>query len=549
MGAAAGRSGLLGRAQGTHAGQQVPPAVRQIAPGPFQGTWESLKQWRMPEWFRDAKFGIWAHWTAQCVPEQGDWYGRRMYVQGEPQYEYHVKTYGHPSRFGFKDIDHLWKAERWDPERLMDLYVNAGAKYFMSLAVHHDNLDCWDSRYHHWNTTRVGPGKDIVGTWAKVVRERGLRFGVSNHSSHAWHWWQTAYGYDAEGPMAGVRYDAYTEGKAQGAGTWWDGLDPQELYTGPSMVIPDGIRSVAAMRAWHDAHDGQWIETPPPASDPTGAEFVRSWYLRCKDLMDRYDPDLVYFDDTELPLGQAGLDITADFYNSNMRRHGGRLEAVVAAKKYTPEHLGATMLDIERGRAQGILPAAWQTDTCIGDWHYDRRIFERHGYKTPSQVAQLLVDVVSKNGNLMLSIPLKGDGTIDEDEHTFLTDFAAWMKVHGEGIYGTRPFSVYGEGAPDLAAGETFGESKARAFEATDIRFTQQKDGTLYVWALGWPADGRLRVRSLAKRGVAYPGEIKAVELLGGGRIPFERTNEALVLTLPAKPEGRVEAFGFRVRG
>ena len=535
MGAAAGRTGALGLGQGTQ-------GARQITPGPFQPTWESLKQWRMPEWFRDAKFGIWAHWTAQCVPEQGDWYGRLMYLQGHPQYEYHVKTYGHPSKFGFKDIDHLWKAERWEPEQLMDLYVNAGAKYFMSLAVHHDNLDCWDSKHHAWNTMRVGPGKDIVGTWARITRERGLRFGVSNHSSHAWHWWQTAYGYDVEGPMAGVRYDAYTQGRAQGAGQWWDGLDPQELYTGRSMVIPDGITSTKEMNAWHDAHDGQWIETPPP----NNPEFVQSWYLRCKDLMDRYDPDLVYFDDTELPLGQAGLDITADFYNSNMQRRGGRMEAVIAAKKYTPEHMGATMLDIERGRARGILPAAWQTDTCIGEWHYSRSVFERHAYKKPGQVAQMLVDIVSKNGNLMLNIPLKGDGTIDEAEHAFLTEFAAWIKVHGEGIYGTRPFAVYGEGPPDEAAGASFGESKARAFTASDIRFTR-KGGTLYVWALGWPVDGKVRVKTLAAGSAAYPGTVRAVEMLGGGRVAFERTDEALVLTLPERPSGRLEAFGFRV--
>ena len=231
-----------------------------------------------------------------------------------------------------------------------------------------------------------------------------------------------------------------------------------------------------------------------------------------------------------------------------MRRRGGRLEAVVAAKKYTPEHLGATMLDIERGRAQGILPAAWQTDTCIGAWHYDRRIFEQHGYKKPGLVAQMLVDIVSKNGNLMLNIPLKGDGTIDEDEHAFLTDFAAWIKVHGEGIYGTRPFSVYGEGAPDEAAGATFGESKARAFDASDIRFTQ-RGGTLYVWALGWPADGKLRVKTLAVGSAAYPGTVRAVEMLGGGRVAFERTTEALVLSLPERPGGRLEAFGFRVLG
>jgi len=181
----------------------------EVMPGKFKPTWDSLKQWRMPEWFRDAKFGIWAHWSAQCVPEQGDWYARRMYMQGDHCYDFHVKTYGHPTKVGFKEIDHMWKAERWEPEKLLDLYVKTGAKYFMALACHHDNLDCFDSTHHNWNSVKVGPKKDIVGTWEKLVRARGIRFGVSNHSSHAWHWFQVAYGYDPEGARAGQRYDAW----------------------------------------------------------------------------------------------------------------------------------------------------------------------------------------------------------------------------------------------------------------------------------------------------------------------------------------------------
>jgi alpha-L-fucosidase len=515
----------------------------EIAPGAFQPTWESLKQWRMPEWFRDAKFGMWAHWSAQCVPEQGDWYARHMYIQGMPQYDFHVKTYGHPSKVGFKEIDHMWKAERWQPEQLLDLYVGAGAKYFVSLAVHHDNLDCWDSKYHSWNSVRVGPGKDIVGTWARLARARGLRFGVSNHSAHAWHWLQTAYGYDPEGPMAGVRYDAYTLKSSDGKGRWWDGLDPQELYTGRNMVIPDGLTTIKEAQAWHDANDRKWTELPPP----NNPEFVRTWYLRCKDLVDKYQPDMLYFDDTELPLGQAGLDITAHYYNSNAARHGGQTEAVVAAKNLSPQHIGATMLDIERGRAQTILEAPWQTDTCIGDWHYKRSIFEQHQYKTAETVAQTLVDIVSKNGNLLLNIPLRGDGSIDEDEHAFLIDLARWMTVHGEGIYGTRPFKVYGEGAPDVSTSGDFNESKARPYDANDLRFTQ-KGNVIYIFMLGWPADGMLRVKSFARGSSVYPGEIHEIQMLGAsGKLRFKRDQNALAAKLPPKPENHLNAFGFKV--
>jgi alpha-L-fucosidase len=290
----------------TGAALTASPALA-AAKGPFQPTWESLAAgYKVPDWFRDAKLGIWSHWGPQCVPEFGDWYGRQMYQQGNRVYEHHLKTYGHPADFGFMQFIPRWKAQNWDPEDLMKKYVAAGAKYFMSMANHHDNLDMYDSRHHAWNTTRVGPRRDIVGTWAKVARAHGLRFGVSNHSAHAWHWWQTAYGYDAEGPRRGQRYDAFGLTKAGGKGQWWQGLDPQDLYTGGNMVIPDGIDSIKAANAWHDSHDGDWIETPPP----NNPGFVRNWLLRQNDLVDRYRPDLVYFDNYTLPLDQAGLSGT-----------------------------------------------------------------------------------------------------------------------------------------------------------------------------------------------------------------------------------------------
>ncbi|PWT91890.1 MAG: alpha-L-fucosidase, partial [Blastocatellia bacterium] len=336
---------------------------RRIAHGPFLPTWESLAQnYRVPEWFRDAKFGIWAHWSAQCVPEQGDWYARRMYLQGDSAYDYHIKTYGHPSKFGFMEIDNLWKAERWEPEKLMALYKRAGAKYFFALANHHDNFDTYDSKYHPWNSVNVGPKRDIVGTWAKVARANGLRFGVSNHSAHSWHWFQVAYGYDAEGPNAGVRYDAARLTKADGKGKWWEGLDPQELYTGRNMVAPDGFTSIKLLNDWHNKNDLVWNENPPPMNPA----FAEKWFLRCQDLVDKYHPDVLYFDNTELPLGQVGLDIVAHYYNANLLRTKGSLDAVVNAKYVKPEHTTALVEDIERGVATGIRPHPWQTDTCIG---------------------------------------------------------------------------------------------------------------------------------------------------------------------------------------
>jgi alpha-L-fucosidase len=503
----------------------TPPGTR--ASRLFQPDWDSLAaNYQCPDWFRDAKFGIWAHWTPQCVPEQGDWYARQMYIQNHPHYNYHVKTYGHPSRFGFMEITHLWKAEHWEPEKLMDLYTGAGARYFVCSANHHDNFDNYDSKYHAWNSVNVGPKKDIVGVWEKIARRRGLRFGVTNHASHAWHWFQTAYGYDAQGPYAGVRYDAYTLTRAAGKGKWWEGLDPQELYTGRNLVIPDGIVTVRAMNDWHGNNDSKWNEEPPPMNP----EFAKKWLLRCRDLVDKYRPDLLYFDDTGLPLGQAGLDMAAHFYNASMKWHGGRLEAVVNCKLLPPARRSAVVEDIERGLSEEIRPAPWQTDTCIGDWAYDRNLFARHGYKSVTQVVVMLADIVSKNGNLLLNIPTRGDGTIDEDERAFLQDMARWMKINGEAIFASRPWKVSGEG-PARGVGGMFNESRA-AYGARDIRFTA-KGGALYAFALGWPTEP-LEIKSLGTAAGLVDRPIAQITLLGSDEpVQWTRTQAALVIQPP----------------
>jgi alpha-L-fucosidase len=515
-----------------------------IAPGPFQPNWDSLtKGYKCPDWFRDAKFGIWAHWTAQCVPEQGDWYARQMYIQGHPQYNHHLRTYGHPTKSGFMELDNLWKADKWEPEKLIALYRRAGARYFFGLANHHDNFDAYDSRHHAWNSVNVGPKKDIVGTWARIVRENGMRFGVSNHSAHAWHWFQTAYGYDPEGPLAAQRYDAFTLTKADGKGKWWEGLDPQELYGGRSLFMPDGITTIAEANRWHRANDGVWNENPP-AQNPA---FVERWFLRCKDLIDKYQPDVLYFDDTELPLGQAGLDIAAHYYNSSLKRRG-KLDVVLTAKKMTDAHRAALVEDIERGVATGIRPEPWQTDTCIGSWHYERARFERHTYKTSAQVVQMLIDIVSKNGNLMLSIPVRGDGTIDEDEVAFLEGLAQWMPANGEAIFDTRPWKVYGEGpsaSGPVQTGQFGGARDVRNYTAQDIRFTTKGD-TLYAILMAWPG-ADISIASLASGKVA--GAIEKVELLGNGaNLRFTQDGGGLNVTLPPEKPGDY-AYALKITG
>ncbi|WP_457447807.1 alpha-L-fucosidase [Roseateles sp. P5_E4] len=536
------RRSLLQATAATMGGAGLPTA--QAAPAPFKPTWDSLVDgYRTPDWFRDAKFGIWAHWSAQCVPERGDWYARNMYMQGHWQYDHHVKTYGHPTKVGFMEMQNRWKGENWNPEALMDLYVKAGAKYFVSLANHHDNFDAYDSKYHPWNSVRVGPKKDIVGTWAKLARAKGLRFGVSNHSSRAWHWLAPAYGYDPEGPLAGQRYDAFNLTKADGKGKWWEGLDPQDLYTGPNRVMPDGISTVAAATEWHKRSYYTWKDVEPP-NNPA---FIRQWFLRCRDLIDSYKPDLVYFDNAHLPLGQAGLDIAAHYYNASMAWHGGKVEAVINAKELSPEMRGGVVEDLERGQRAGIEPLPWQTCTCIGDWHYNRGIFDAHGYKSAASVIHRLADIVSKNGNLLLSIPLRGDGTIDADERKILEDIAAWMGRNGEAIHGTRPWRTFGEG-PTKIGGGMFSEGQLRNFTTQDIRFTT-KAGALYAIGLAWPTDGVMRIAALAQDSTLAPGVIERVEAVGStDSLPFKRTPQGLEVRLPDGLAGS-PAIALKVRG
>jgi len=528
------RRGLFQAAAGvTFANAAQTSAGTPFAPGPFAPTWDSLiAGYQAPDWFRDGKFGIWAHWSAQCVPEFGDWYARSMYIQGDPKYDHHLKRYGHPCDVGFMEMNHLWKAQRWDPDRLVGLYKKAGAKYFVSLANHHDNFDNYESSHHGWNSTRVGPMKDIVGTWAKAARAHGLRFGVSNHSAHAWHWFQTAYAYDQEGPRRAERYDAFRLTKADGVGTWWEGLDPQDLYAGRHLVMPDGVGSILEANVWRDQNDMTWDERIPPG-DPG---YAVQWSLRCRELIDKYRPDLVYFDNYGLPLEQAGLDMAAHFYNASLRWHGGRQEAVLNAKRLPPHRRFGLVEDVERGGRGDIDNAPWQTDTCIGRWHYDRTLYDAHGYKTAKAVIGELCDIVSKNGNLLLSIPIRADGTHDDQEEAFLEEMGAWMAVNGEAIYGARPWRTFGEG-PNNNGGGDFDENTHRAYTGQDFRFTT-KDGALYALSLGWPNGGVARLTTLAQSSAIGRGRVEAVMLLGSGSLAFRRTDQALEVSLPEGSRG-----------
>jgi alpha-L-fucosidase len=499
----------------------LPPAGFGVAQGPFKPTLESLSAFRIPDWYRDAKFGIWAHWGPQCQPEQGDWYGQTMYIPTHEVYKFHVQKYGHPSKFGFKDVCNEWKADKWEPEKLIALYKRAGAKFFSAMAHHHDNFDNFDSTYQPWNSVKIGPKRDMVGGWMKATREAGLRFGISSHGDRAWSWYQAAQGSDPKGPMAGIPYDGLMT-KADGKGLWWEGLNPQDLYA-----------------QYHQIGKYNWkLEGNPPVDKV----YCEKYFNRIIDLINKYEPDLLYFDDTVMPIyptSDVGPRIAAYLYNTNLARKG-KLEAVMTGKDLNGDNApwrNALLYDLENGVTREIDPTPWQTDICIGSWHYKRSRFEQHDYKTSLQVVQMLIDIVSKNGTLMLSIPVRGEGTIDELEVEILEGIAAWMAPNGEGIYGTRPWTVYGEGPSftnPAPANQHGGAVAIRDYTAGDIRFTRKGD-TLYAFIMGWPEDGKVNVKSLATGTAKFPREIAKVELLGSGDVTFKRDTSGLVVFMPSQ--------------
>ena len=499
--------------------------------GKFEPNWESLKTYETPEWFRNAKFGIWAHWGPQCVEGSGDWMARSLYIEGSSQYKYHVAHYGHPTEVGFKDILPLFKAERWNPDSLVAYYKSLGAQYFFALGNHHDNFDLWDSKYQPWNSMRIGPKRDILGEWASAARKAGLPFGISFHADHAWLFYETSRRYDRSGDKMGKTYDGRLT-KEDGKGKWWEGLDPQQLYA-QNHPLSEG--------SWADRMiHNQW-GWDNGAALPTVA-YATDFYNRTLDAINRYHPDLIYFDTTVLPfypVSDAGMKIAAHFYNHNMLQHRGKNEAVLFGKILDKEQRKALVWDVERGAPNEIVPEPWQTCTCIGGWHYNTSIYERNQYKSATTVVRLLVDVVSKNGNLLLSVPLRADGTFDEKEKAIMDEFGVWMRQNCEAIYDTRPWIRFGEGPIAESSiqlnAQGFNEGSYQNAGSSEIRFTQKKN-VLYAIALDWPKDHTIRIKSLGKNKKDYTKRIHSVKLIGYGKVKFQQTDEALEVYLPEKP-------------
>jgi alpha-L-fucosidase len=467
----------------------------------FEPAFESLRTCECPDWFRNAKFGIWSHWGPQSVPMFGDWYARNIYIQGTPQYLYHLRHYGHPSKFGYKDICALWKAEKFDPEGLMALYVKAGARYFVAQATHHDHFFNYPSKLNRFNSMQVGPGKDICGLWKKAAEKHGLPFGLSEHLAASFSWWRVNKWCDTYGPYAGVPYD---------------GNDPRyrDFYFDNYEHVTDDRTNTQA-RPWLTGNK----------------KYHDYWLAAIREVIDLYQPDLLY-SDSGIPFGESGvtqpgdpvyrngLEIIAHLYNTSIAKHGANC-AVYTQKDRRPEIHTVGVLDVEKSQLPGISPHPWQTDTCIGNWFYD----VRQKFKQPGHIIEMLVDIVSKNGTMLLNVLQRPDGTLDEEALYIVQELAGWFAVCGEGIYDTRPWRLFGEGDTRVLI-EGFKE-EAVPWNSSDYRFTA-KGKTLYAFMMRSPQNRVAVIKSMEES-----EKVASVRLLGGGKLQFARSFGVLTVRLP----------------
>ena len=506
-------------------------------------TWEELReQYEFPEWYTEARFGIWVHWGAQTQPEQGGgWYARHMYMQdvgnqswGKNAYSYHNKTYGHPSEKGFKDVIHEWKAENLDTDALLKYFKKLGAKYFVALANHHDHFDNFNSTYHPWNSVNVGPKRDIIGEFSESSKKYDIPFGVSSHDDRFLHWWLPAFGADTSGVMKGISYDGHMTTK-DGVGKWWEGLDPADLYG-----LPPHKRTP------------EWIE-----------KVKENWMLRHKELATKYDVDMLWFDGYGFPYDSYGKEVCRTFYNHNLRKTGKM--SVVVAGKFKDEPL--TVKDIESGGANKILLFPWQGIITMRSWFY--KTDEHRGFKHNARtVIEMMTDIISKNGNLLLNVELLPDGTVPPDHKVILDDIGAWVNLNNEAIYASKPWNIYGdnlnsylkysmedmneadfEALKKNATSEQFNERtlKDPSYGPDEVRFTTKGD-LLYVFVLN-PTEGVIALPLLGLKSKHKVKKVNSIRLLGSNdNISFEQNAHRLILNVPAKRQNKYTAV-FEVKG
>ena len=505
----------------------------EVAGGVFEPNWKSLSQRKFPEWFRTAKFGIWAHWGPQSAPEYGDWYARNMYDEKNGAYKFHLNKYGHPSEFGFKDVIPTWTANKFDADKLTTLFKKAGARYLISMANHHDNFDNWNSKFQPWNSVNMGPKRDIVGEWKQAATKQGLRFGVSIHNINTWGWYDTARGADSTGVKAGIPYDGRLT-QADGKGKWWEGYEPQDLYGPMHKIGANG--------------------------DQPTATFIKNWFLRTKDLIDTYQPDILEFDlwspttiwrqwvKFENTTPDNGLDqrvgmlIAQHYFNQERKWHNGADEGIITLKGIDNERLGSIMQALERDYSKEILPEMWQLEESMGDWHFQG---EGRTYLSADKVIAMLSEAACRNGNLLLNVVMRPDGSIPGDQEETLLKVGSWLETNGEAIYGSRAFTVMGEGPNRMKSRAELKEEHLPNvlpnYSQEDIRFTTNI-GAVYAIVLTQPTKEVL-IKSLAGKKIA------TVKLLGNSeKLNWKQTPTGLLIQPTQKLMQKNLAFVYKIK-
>jgi len=463
----------------------VPPAAasagdlkaRHKVVAKFEPTWDSFKQYRVPGWYKDGKFGIFIHWGVYSVPAfHNEWYPRNMYRQGSKDYTHHANTYGNQGDFGYKDFIPMFKAQHWDPDRWARLFKQAGAKYVVPVAEHHDGFPMYDCSYTKWNSANMGPKRDVLGELAKAIRKQGLKLGASSHRANNWNYYTFKPGFDT--------------------------MDP--------------------------ANQGLYGKPHEPGM-PASKEFLDDWYARTVEIVDKYHPDLMWFDfGISKPEYEPYLKKFAAYYYNKAAQWGKEVAINYKHEAFPP---WAAVLDIERGKLAGLREKFWQTDTsvCRRSWGY----IQNHDYKSVDSLVDDLVDIVSKNGCLLLNIGPKPDGTIPEPQKEILLKIGKWLSINGEAIYATRYWKIFGEGPTQTTQGP-HKEKLNKQFTARDIRFTT-KGQILYAICLAWPQD-QLKIKSLGISSGLYPGSISRIRLLGSNqKLQWSRNNDALMIKMPDK--------------
>lgn len=457
-----------------------------IAKGPYRADWNSLSAYRVPEWYKDAKFGIFIHWGIYSVPAFGnEWYSRNMYIQGSPEFEHHRKTYGDQKDFGYKEFIPLFKAERFEPKEWAELFKKAGARYVVPVAEHHDGFQMYDSEISRWNAAGMGPKRNVLGELSEEFNRRGMVNGASTHRIE--HWFFMGHGKEFESDIT----DAEQEGDF-----YWPAMPERDHY--------------------------DLFSEPAPSK-----EFLEDWMIRTCELIDRYRIKILYFDWwIQHQSAKPYLQKIAAYYYNRAAEWG---EEVVICYKHDAFMFGTALVDIERGQFADIQPFYWQTDTAIAknSWCYT----ENNDFKKAKDILCDLVDIVSKNGNLLLNVGPKADGTISDEDKAVLLEIGEWMEKNGEAIYGSRPWRIAAEGPTKVAEGQ-FTDGKDKVFTAEDFRFTVKGD-SLYAICLHYPEDGRVTIKALGEQDAShlpkFHGIIKRIEILGFEEQPvWNRDGEGL---------------------